>query len=109
MCRVLRHPFEGNLYCVHHGHLFPVGNKTLHTLKGGYIVDTLKILEQWLSSNWRGRIISVSFEIYGYSPISPIGCVKVNICYIHREWLNPKVSDNALNLICQKGKIKIHI
>ncbi len=55
------------------------------------------------------HIISVSFKICGYSPISPIGCVKVNICYIHREWLNPKVSDNALNLICQKGKIKIHI
>lgn len=50
--------------------------------------------------------ISVSFKICGYSPISPIGCVKVNICYIHREWLNPKVSDNALNLICKKGKSK---
>lgn len=32
------------LYCVHCGHLFPVGNKTLHIFKGGYIVDTLKFL-----------------------------------------------------------------
>lgn len=47
--------------------------------------------------------ISVFFKICGYLPISPIGCVKVNICYIHREWLNPKVSDLALNLIRQNG------
>lgn len=35
-------PFEGNPYCVHRGHSFPVGNKSLHTFKGGYIVGTLK-------------------------------------------------------------------
>ena len=34
-------PFEGNPYCVHRGHSFPVGNKSLHTFKGGYIVGTL--------------------------------------------------------------------
>ena len=50
--------------------------KSLHTFKGGYIVDTPKILGQWLPSNWRVRIISASFEIYGYLPISPIGRIK---------------------------------
>ena len=40
---VVKHdiPLEMNLYCVHRGHIFPVGNKTLHILKGGYGVDTL--------------------------------------------------------------------
>lgn len=38
-----RYPLKVNLYCVHCGHFFPVGNKTLHTLKGVYIVDTLKL------------------------------------------------------------------
>ena len=42
MRRDSRHPFKGKLYCVHRGHIFPVGNKTLHILKGGYSVDTLK-------------------------------------------------------------------
>jgi len=31
-CRVSRYPFKGKLYCVHCGHLFSVGNKSLHTL-----------------------------------------------------------------------------
>lgn len=41
---VVKHhiPLEMNLYCVHRGHSFPVGNKTLHTLKGIYVVGTLK-------------------------------------------------------------------
>ena len=42
MCRISRRPFEGKLHCVHRGHLFPVGNKVLHTLKGVYIVGILK-------------------------------------------------------------------
>ncbi len=41
---VVKHdiPLEVNMYSVHRGHSFPVGNKLLHTLKGGYIVGTLK-------------------------------------------------------------------
>lgn len=86
----------------------------LHTFKGGYIVTSPKIFGypetgQRVSPFGERLITSVSFEIYGYLSISPTGSAKVNICYIHREWLNPKVSDNALNLIRQNGRIKIHI
>lgn len=30
------------MYCVHRGHRFPVGNKTLHTFNDGYIEGTQK-------------------------------------------------------------------
>ena len=42
VCRISRHTFKEKMYCVHCGHLFPVGNKTLHTLKDVYVVGTLK-------------------------------------------------------------------
>ena len=66
-------PFEGNPYCVHRGHSFPVGNKSLHTFKGGYIVGILigaTLFQGRGVTIYRVRIISVSFEEYGYLPIS---------------------------------------
>ena len=60
-----------------------------------------------LHSNWREGIISVSFEIYGYLPISPTGRSKVNISYLEckivkgvksiyilESKVNPKVGKN---------------
>lgn len=54
-------PFEGNPYCVHRGHSFPVGNKSLHTFMGGYIVGTLKFSAtlkrgSGCPPNWRVRM-----------------------------------------------------
>lgn len=75
---VVKHdiPLEMNLYCVHRGYLFPVGNKTLHTLMGGYIIGILigaTLFQGRGITIYRVHIISVSFEIYGHLPISPIG------------------------------------
>lgn len=59
-----RHPFEGKLYCVHSGHLLPVGNEKLATLMGGYIVDTLK----FSGTLFKGReflyLKKGSFQVY---------------------------------------------
>ena len=70
-------PFEGNPYCVHRGHSFPVGNKSLHTFKGGYIVGTIKFSATLKRGSGclqlEGTHVSVFFEIYGYLPISSIG------------------------------------
>lgn len=57
-----------------------MGNKSLHTLKGGYIVGTLKFSATLKRGSGcpqlEGTHVSVSFEIYGYLPISPIGRIK---------------------------------
>lgn len=107
MCRDLRYPFKGKLYYVHHRHSFPVGNKTLHTFKGGYIVGSLKFSGTLFQGRgvtiYRVRIKSVSFKIYGYSPISPIGRIKTTVDYLQIRESKPKVSDLALNLIRQNG------
>lgn len=47
------------------------------------------------------RIISVSFEIYGYLPISPIGRGRVNVSCHHHELAHPKSLKAALEM--QKG------
>ena len=49
------------------------------------------------------RNISVSFEIYGYLLISPIGRIKTTVDYLQIREAKPKVSDLALNLIRQNG------
>lgn len=83
-----------NLYRVHREHIFPVGNKTLYIFKGGYIVGFLRfsgILFQGRGVTiYRVHIKSVSFEIYGYSPIRPIGSEEINFCYFHRKCQNRK-------------------
>lgn len=60
----------------------------LHTLQGGYIVGILigATLFQGIAIHpLKGTFISVSFEIYGYSPVRPIGSTKVNNSYLESE------------------------
>ena len=54
----------------------------------------------------RVLIISVSFEIYGYLPISPSGSVNVNFVTFIVSGTSESFG-SALNLICQKRKIKV--
>lgn len=57
-------------------------------LKGGYIVgiligDTLFQGRNAILAYQLKRIISVSFEIYGYLPIGLIGGIEVTVSYLH--------------------------
>lgn len=52
------------MYCIHRGHLFPVGNKTLHTYKGGYIVGILRLLDTPFQSRGFLHLEKGSLKVY---------------------------------------------
>ena len=58
----------------------------LFSLQNDYILLATAVTTLLYHNNhytiYRVHIISVSYEIYGYLPISPIGGVKVKIIYI---------------------------